>query len=123
MKRGDIIIIGIVIVLVGLFWGFNTWRSQVGEGDQVIVEVRINGHVADRFPLDEDLEKEYETAYGHNHLLIKDNVATISDADCPDQICVETKDATKPGDAIVCVPNRFTVELIGEGGDIDVLSQ
>ncbi len=123
MKRGDIIIIGIVVVLVGLFLGINTWRNQVRDGDKIVVEVRINGHVKDRFSLDEDIEKEYDTIYGHNHLIIRDHVATISDADCPDQICVKTKDATKPGDAIVCVPNRFTIELIGEGGDIDVLSQ
>lgn len=123
MKRGDIIIVGVFIIIIGVIFGVNTWRSQVSEGDSVIVEVRINGQVEDRFPLDEDVEKEYETVYGHNHLVIKDHIATISDADCPDQICVDTKDATKPGDAIVCVPNRFTVELIGEGGDIDVLSQ
>ena len=120
MKKGDLIIFGIIILSIVGVYSFNSRQS---EDSILIVEVRIDGEVIDRFNINEEVDKEYATEFGYNRLEIHDGVASITEADCRDQICVNTKNATKAREAIVCVPNRFTVEVIGEGGDIDVISQ
>ena len=121
MKKGDIIVLVLVSFLaIGLLL-FNVYRTQ--SDDFIKVEVRINGEVVDTFSLDEDLEKIYESEFGMNKLTILDHVVSVSDADCRDQICVDTKHGTSIGDAIVCVPNRFTVELIGDGGELDAIAR
>ncbi len=120
MKKGDLVIFALIIIgIISVY----TYNGRQGEDDVLIVEVRIDGEVVDRFHLEDEVDKEYHTEYGFNHLHIHDGSASIVAADCRDQICVNTKDATKAREALVCVPNRFTVEIIGEGGDIDVISQ
>lgn len=122
MKKGDIIVLAIVCVITIGVLLFNGYRTQ--NDDPIIVEVRIDGEVVDSFSIEEDIEKVYESDFGMNRITIANQVVSVSDADCRDQICVDTKHGTNNGDAIVCVPNRFTIELIGDGGgDIDAISR
>lgn len=121
MKKGDLIVLIIAVLLAGGFLMFNGYRNQ--SEDEVVVEVRIDGDVVDTFSLDEEIVKIYESEFGMNELTILDGVVSVSDADCRDQICVDTKHGAHNGDAIVCVPNRFTVELLGDGGDIDAIAR
>jgi len=121
MKKGDIIVLAIVSILaIGLLL-FNGYRNTNDE--PVTVEVRIDGELIDTFSIEEDVSQVYTSEFGSNTLTIMDQVVSVSDADCRDQICVDTKHGRGNGDAIVCVPNRFTVELIGEGGDIDAIAR
>lgn len=44
-----------------------------------------------------------------NKLVIKDHIAYIEDADCPDRICVNSRSISNIGEAIVCLPNKVVV--------------
>ena len=46
-------------------------------------------------------------------LLEKDGVSVIS-ADCPLRSCVKTGKITKPGQSIVCLPNRVLIAITGK---------
>jgi len=121
MKKGDIIVIVIISIITIGFVLFNGYRTR--NDDSIIVEVRIDGEVVDTFSIDDNIEKKYVSDFGMNTITIINQVVSVSDADCRDQICVDTKSGTNYGDAIVCVPNRFTVELIGGRGDIDAIAR
>lgn len=121
MKKGDIIVIAIVSMIIIGFALFNGYRAR--NDDPIIVEVRIDGKVVDIFSINDDIEKKYISEFGMNTIIIINQVISVSDADCHDQICVDTKSGTNDGDAIVCVPNRFTVELIGDRGDVDAIAR
>lgn len=121
MKKGDLIIFGIVGIIAAILFVSSYLRNQSDE--PIKVEVRINGDLEETYSIDEEIVKVYESEYGMNELTIHDGVVSVSDADCRDQICVDTKHGRGNGDAIVCVPNRFTVELIGEGGEIDAIAR
>lgn len=123
MKKGDsIVLLIVVVVAIGLLL-FNGYRNSID--DPITVEVRVNGEVVDSFSIDDNIEKVYESEFGMNKISIADHVVSVVDADCHDQICVNTKHGIQNGDAIVCVPNRFTVELIGteDGGGIDAIAR
>jgi len=120
IKKGDLIVILFIgVIILGLL-GVNYFNSTV---DNLMVEVRINSELVDTFSIEETIEKTYETEYGRNVLSIQDGVVSVTDADCRDFICVETKDAVHSGDSIVCIPNRFTVEIVGSKSEVDVIAQ
>ncbi len=122
LKIGDIIIILFFLISsTGLLISHAMGRIV---SDDMIVEVVIERQVVDRLALNQDVEKTYVSELGTNTLIIHDGKVHVHDADCKDRICVNTKEAQYGGDAIVCLPNRFSVEIIGEiGGKVDAISE
>ncbi len=115
--------ITLAIVLVAAVILMINQIGSTSEGD-LVVEVRIDGEIVDEFSLHEDIRKEYLSEFGYNLLVIEDSEVYIEDADCLTRSCIESGHRHKSGEAIVCLPNRFTIEIIGgEGGDIDAISQ
>ena len=56
---------------------------------------------------------------GTNTVLVEKGRIRISEADCPDQICVNQgyiSDGTVP---IVCLPHKLIIEITGAEGDLD----
>ncbi len=74
-------------------------------------EVRINGEPVALYPLSED--GEYKLNGGTNLLVIKDGCAYMTEADCPDGTCVRTGAVTQVGEAIICLPNKISVTIVG----------
>ena len=110
MKKNDIILIGsILVVAVALFLVFYLNRKP---GDMVIVSV--DGVVTAELPLDKDTEYLIETESGENLLVIKDGKASITEASCPDQVCVHQREIQNDTELIICLPNRVIVEIQGE---------
>lgn len=81
------------------------------------VLVRVNGEICEELPLGLDTEKLIVTEGGSNLLIIKDRKASISDADCPDKICVRTGEISKKGESITCLPHKLTVTIEGESSE------
>ena len=48
-------------------------------------------------------------------LVIKDGKADITEADCPDKLCVHQAPISREGEALVCLPHRVVVTVRGEG--------
>lgn len=76
------------------------------------VVITVNGEQYGTYPLDENTVLDIKTNSGHNIVEVKDGQVRVTEADCPNQICVKThpmsKDVPYP---IVCLPHKLTVEL------------
>ena len=61
--------------------------------------------------------RHYKTESGKttNLLVIKDGKADVTEADCPDKLCVHQKAISKTNETIVCLPNKVVVQVIGAG--------
>ena len=46
-----------------------------------------------------------------NTLVIKDEMADMIFADCPDQICVKHAPISNVGETIICLPNKVVVTI------------
>ena len=60
-----------------------------------------------------------EDGSGSNTVVVEKGRICISEADCPDQVCVNQgwiSDGTAP---IICLPHRLMIEIVGGGGDLD----
>ena len=81
MKKADILFIAALLLLAGiLFLVF----SNTDAGARAIVTV--DGKQVGSYPLDKD--GTYSLNGGSNTLVIEDGKAYLSDANCPDHLCV-----------------------------------
>ena len=122
-KRNDIILIGVILVLallayVGmtLFQGANTHDAEA--------VVLIDGVEYGRFPLDTEVIERIELSDGsYNVLEIKEGKADVTEASCPDGICVNHRAVNRQNQSITCLPNKLVVEIRnGEATDVDAIT-
>lgn len=119
MKKGDIIIILLVLLLAGSVFGIYTLFFG-GKGADVVIYV--DGEETGRYRLDEN--RTIEINEGTNTLVIENESARMEEADCPDQVCVRHKAISKDGESIICLPYKVVVSI--EGGketDADAVVQ
>ena len=106
--RYDIIlIIGLLVITMVIAMAV---RFTQKTGKTVVVSV--DGVVKYTFPLDEDIEFKIEGYEGGtNYLVIKDGEAYLTEASCPDLLCVHMGKISSQGQSIICLPNRVVVEI------------
>lgn len=107
-KRNDRILIGsILIVIVGLL--AVTLILTRKRGNTAVVTV--DGTVILEQALTQDCSIPIQTGMGYNQFQIQNGVASVVEADCRDQICVEHKGISNKGETIVCLPHKLIVEI------------
>ena len=109
IKKQDIILIAAIFVIAGLlFLGSQMMHKKTAE----IVEVSVDGKVVETLDLAKDQELTIDgVSGGTNHLIIKDGEAWVSEATCPDKICVHQGKIHLDGEIIVCLPNKMTAQI------------
>ena len=108
-KRADLILIVALLLLAGaLYLTLNANRQEGG-----VAVVRVNGVETERHSL--AVDGTFPLNGGTNILVIQDGQAWLSEADCPDLLCVKQGKIHYTGQVITCLPNRLTVTV--EGGE------
>lgn len=107
-SRWDLLLYGAVALLIAVSLVFCLPRPAKDPENGVVVEV--DGKQVAEFSLREDLTYEIHGIGGSNLLVIQDGQARISQADCPDKVCVHTGIITETSPA-VCRPHRVVVYL------------
>ena len=78
-------------------------------------EVSVDGQAVHTLILNQDGEVLVQGfAGGFNRIIIESGTVFVSEASCPDKICVHQGKVSHTGETIVCLPNRVTVVVIGE---------
>lgn len=117
MKKADIIVIAVILAVVGVILFF-LYGVNTDSGDYVTVE--INGEITETLSLNEDKTLEISTdGNGANTLEIKDGVATMIEANCPDGICTNHKPIKRSGESIICLPHKVVITVISDKNSDD----
>lgn len=87
------------------------------EGD--IITVNKDGKIIEVIKLS-DIENPYTIELGGNTIYAEKDGVSMSYADCPDKLCVR-QGKIKSG-AIICLPNRVTVEFKKKQSGIDAVA-
>lgn len=111
MKKFDLIIIAVVFAVSGILF---FWLYYVNGDNGKFVQVEKNGKVVDTFSLEENIEKQYDFAGETNTLVIKNGKASVTEANCPDGICVNHKSVSRSGESIICLPHKFVITVTDE---------
>ena len=48
--------------------------------------------------------------------MIENGMAYVTDADCPDQVCIRMGKISKTGENIVCLPHKLVIQVEGDVG-------
>jgi len=76
------------------------------------VEIKSPGSII-KLPLSANREIQIKGAYGEVMVGISGGSARIKRASCPDGLCLRMGSISRPGQAIVCVPNHISVRIPG----------
>lgn len=117
MKKGDILLVCIVLVLgiAGFFMIKYTNREDGGT-----LTVTVDGEVYGTYNLSENQEISLDMDGWHNRFEIRDGEVSMIEADCPDQYCVDHIPIDKVNETIVCLPHRVVLEITRGGEEREV---
>ncbi|MDO4167764.1 MAG: NusG domain II-containing protein [Eubacteriales bacterium] len=117
MKKQDYILIGVLLFVgIALLAGYRIFYHT--PGDQV--EITIDGETYKTLPLDKDTTIEIPAEDGgSNTLTIQDGYADMTQANCPDKLCIKQKKISHAGETLVCLPHKVVVKVLSADPDKD----
>lgn len=122
ISKRDLIFL-LAVLAAALFAGFFVKLSGNTKGAFAVVTV--DGERYGTYPLSKDQEIPI-VAGGRtaNLLVIEDGRADITEADCPDKLCVHQRAIANTNETIVCLPNKVVVSVEGnEESEIDSIAK
>ncbi len=122
MKKNDLIIfIGIVIIALAAFLFINLSREKMPDADEQVL-IRHNGEIIKTYDFTPYTDEvfTYENDGEKNVVVIKEGGVSMSEANCHDQICVKTHTISQVGEIIVCLPHKFTVEIVSKTSSAEI---
>lgn len=104
MKRKEKIFIISVLLIALASWGFMKYRQPDKYGKILIT---VQGKEYGTY----SLGKDQQIKINHTNICeIKNGQAVMTDASCPDHVCMEFYPITKDGGMIICLPNGVMIE-------------
>ena len=85
------------------------------------VTITVDGRTYRTLPLSVDTTLDIPGADGGtNHLEIKNGHASITEADCPDKLCVHQTSIRHNGESLVCLPHKVIVKVTANASEDDL---
>ena len=105
MKKNDWLL---AAGITGLALMILSFQILTGKTDHAQVVVSIDGNPYGTYDLNTDQTVNINES---NQIRIQDRTVRMIEADCPDQICVQTGSISKEHEMIVCMPHKVIVEI------------
>jgi heptaprenyl diphosphate synthase len=109
-RVGDAVVC--VLLAAAMGGGFVFGRTHDNRG--VTVLVQVDGHPVQTLSLLEEKRLNIRGLQGNVTVETHAGMVRVVEADCPNHICVRTGWRSKAGEAIVCVPNKTVIRILGE---------
>lgn len=117
IRAKDIAAAAVILAAAAAYFLYGIFSA--GDVRAVIV---CGGETAAAIPLDRDGEYSFPET-GDMVFTVREGKISVTESDCHDKICMRTGSISRPGEAIICVPNRtaVTVESGSEESGVDVV--
>ena len=114
----DLILVAVLLVVaLALFFVMRSLQARdTGSGAQAVVTVE--GREIGRYPLKKN--GTFPLNGGTNILVVENGEAWVSEANCPDKVCMGMGKISRNGEFIACLPNRLLVVVEGAAEDSPV---
>lgn len=77
-------------------------------------EISVDGKVVKTLSLDKDISYDIPLKEHKNTVEIKNGQVFMSEADCPDKLCIKQGTISKNGQSIICLPHKIVVRVISD---------
>lgn len=126
VKKADIILIAVlagVLAVIALLLAGRQILALPGSRQGAQVEITLEGRTT-LYPLDRDARFTLTASSGGtNTVVIKDGEVRVTEADCPDRICVTMGAISRTGQTIVCMPHQLVIRITSDEQEIDGVAQ
>ncbi len=113
LQKNDVLFLSATaLLLAAVLAAMLLFRGKSGK--QVVITV--DREVFGTYPLSQDNVVRIDTGTSVNELTIENGTAKMTEADCPDKLCMHQKAISRERETIVCLPNKIVVTVTG-GGD------
>lgn len=110
--KNDLVLIAFIGIVLLLFWSIPLLFYNQKEA---YVTIYQNGDIYFKGSLAEDNSISISDCHGnYNLILINNNTVKMSDAKCPDKLCIKQGNISKNGESIICLPNRVVIQITSE---------
>lgn len=116
------VILAFVTLLIFVVSGAAAWYSYhksnadktayIYHGDELLYTIDLNA-------VTEPYTIEINTEDGSNTVEVHSGAIGVTDADCPDRICVDTGFIGDGAMPVICVPHKLMIVVRDRGGDVD----
>ena len=107
-QRNTLILALVLLAALGLiFLAQQLWFSDTGTR----AIVKVDGQVILELDLSRDLEHWVGNDEGRNLIQVADGAVRVTQADCPDLVCVHTGPIREEGEVIACLPHKLIVYI------------
>ena len=115
--KNDLLLL-ILLLVIGLLIppGYQLFHRTAGN----TVTITIDGERWRTLPLSTDTTIDIPGRGGTNTLCIKNGQASITEADCPDKLCVHQVSIPPNGESLVCLPHKVIVKVTANASDRDL---
>lgn len=100
-----------LLFIIGII--LSIWVLFPSAPEHGILEVRLNGQLQMKLPLEQDADREVS---GSNNIInrfqIQDGTVQMTEANCHDRTCIHTGAISRPGESIVCLPHRLVLAIV-----------
>ena len=118
--KADVAVIAAIGIVATLFWAIPHLNGDLSE----TVIINQDGKIYGEYPLYNDavIPVYYEPG-GYNLILVSEGEVSVTDADCPDKLCVKQRAVSKNGESIICLPHKLVVQISSkEESDFDAVT-
>ena len=110
MKKKEFIFIASVLAFALLLWG---GMYLMRKSDYGSVRITVDGKEYGSYSLAKDQVIDIGST---NVCEIKNGKIKMTEADCPDHLCISQKAVGNSGGTIVCLPNKVVIEGVKAAG-------
>lgn len=142
--RFDLIIVALIVVIAAGFWAYSQGffgtgsTGGVGDAHENTASGTSANSSADAGPYaviqntqgfyqavslnGSEQTIEVRSDAGYNEVHIKDGGVSVDEADCANQVCVQTGVVKRAGDMIVCLPHELVVQVVNDPAEASNIS-
>lgn len=122
MKRLKADIIILALILMAALAAYEV--PDLLHGDDVnVISVYQDGELMYQYSLFEEQTVTVSSPEGYNLLLIDGSEARVTDADCPDKLCVRQRAISRSGESIICLPHKLVIQIdSGKESELDAVT-
>lgn len=111
-NKKDLLLIIVILAAVGILYIGNRILFQ---SPAKLVTVSVDGKLTETLDLYKDTQLTIDGYGGEsNQLIIENGEVWMTDATCPDKVCIRQGKIHSSGESIICLPNRVVIRITGD---------
>lgn len=119
-SKKNIFIATIILALICVA-GITVWMIiRSAKVNDPHAEIYSEGRLVRTVRLTDETRFTVSCDSGYNTISVNNGKISVTDADCPDKVCINTGSISNGGVPIICLPHKLEIKIVSADNNIDV---